>query len=116
MIDYQSIGVRIRAVRIEKGLTQEQLAERAGVGTTHVSHIETGNTIPSLKVFIDIINTLGCSADELLCLEVKQAKPIFTGWIAQALEDCGEKETRIITDTVLALKASLRKQKVDEKE
>lgn len=116
MIDYQSIGARIRAARIKKGLTQEQLAERTGVGTTHVSHIETGNTIPSLKVFIDIINTLDCSADELLCLEVKQAKPIFTGWIAEALKDCGEKETRIITDTVLALKASLRKQKVDEKE
>lgn len=113
MIDYQTIGARIRAVRIEKGMTQEQLAEKAGVGTTHISHIETGNTIPSLKVLIAIINTLECSADELFCLEVRQAKPIFTGWIAEALEDCGEKETRIITDTVLALKASLRKQKVD---
>ena len=62
MIDYKSIGVRIRAVRLEKKLTQEQLAEAAGVGVTHISHIETGNSVPSLQVMVDIINALGCSA------------------------------------------------------
>ena len=50
MIDYKSIGTRIRAVRQEKKLTQEQLAEAVGVGVTHISHIETGNSVPSLLV------------------------------------------------------------------
>ena len=50
MIDYKSIGTRIRAVRQEKKLTQEQLAEAVGVGVTHISHIETGNSVPSLQV------------------------------------------------------------------
>ena len=56
MIDYKSIGARIRTVRLAKKLTQEQLAEAAGVGVTHISHIETGNSIPSLQVLVDIIN------------------------------------------------------------
>ena len=68
MIDYKFHGSRIKAIRMEKKITQERLAEAAGVGVTHISHIETGNSIPSLQVLVDIINALGCSADELFCL------------------------------------------------
>ena len=46
MVDYKTLGSRIRAVRLEKKMTQEQLAEAVGVGVTHISHIETGNSIP----------------------------------------------------------------------
>lgn len=49
MIDYKQIGVKIRKARLEKKITQEQLAALADVGVTHISHIETGNTIPSIK-------------------------------------------------------------------
>ena len=63
MVDYKTLGSRIRAVRLEKKMTQEQLAEAVGVGVTHISHIETGNSIPSLQVMLDIINALWCSAD-----------------------------------------------------
>ena len=73
MIDYKTVGLRIRAVRLEKKLTQEKLAEAAGVGVTHISHIETGNSIPSLQVTVDIVNALGCSMDELLCMEIGRA-------------------------------------------
>ena len=70
MIDYKTVGLRIRAVRLEKKLTKEKLAEAAGVGVTYVSHIETDNSIPSLQVTVDIVNALGCSMDELLCMDV----------------------------------------------
>lgn len=53
MVDYKTLGSRIRAVRLEKKMTQEQLAEAVGVGVTHISHIETGNSIPSLQVMLD---------------------------------------------------------------
>ena len=56
MIDYKDVGTRIRSVRKAREITQEQLAEAVGVGVTHISHIETGNSIPSLQVMIDIIN------------------------------------------------------------
>ena len=70
MLDYQFLGSRIRAIRLEKKITQEKLAEAAGVGVTHISHIETGKSIPSLQTLVDISNALGCSADELLCIHL----------------------------------------------
>lgn len=109
MVDYKDIGMRIREVRKSPKITQEQLAEAVNVGVTHISHIETGNSIPSLKVMIDIINTLGCSADELLCIEVDAACPAFTSWIGELLSNCSSQEIKLITDTVVAMKASLRR-------
>ena len=85
MVDYADIGKRIRACRLSKGMTQEQLANEVGVVVTHISHIETGNSVPSLKTLIDIINALDCSADELLCIEIKKAKPVFDSWMTEQL-------------------------------
>ncbi len=110
-VDYIDIGQRIRKLRISKDITQEQLAEKVNVGTTHISHIETGNTIPSLKLFIAIINALDASADELLCESLVHAKGIFTGEIAEAVSDCTEEEIRIIADMVKCLKMSMRKRR-----
>lgn len=76
-IDYLDIGKRIRKARVQKGITQEQLADLVCSGTTHISHIETGNTIPSLKTFLAIVNALGVSPDELLCGNSKSSSHIF---------------------------------------
>ena len=115
MIDYKTVGQRIRAVRLQKKLTQEKLAEAAGVGVTHISHIETGNSIPSLQVTVDIVNALGCSMDELLCMEVEQARHVRDSWLAELGADCSDEEAKLITDTVLALKTSLRRLNIMER-
>ena len=109
MIDYKTIGHKIRKKRIACNFSQEKLAELCEVGTTHISHIETGNCIPSLKVFISILNALSCSADELLCDELNNAEHTYTTEIAKLLDDCSSHELMIITDTLQALKTSLRK-------
>lgn len=107
-IDYLDIGGRIRAERTKQNISQEKLAEMVGVGTTHISHIETGNTIPSMKTFIAIINALNLSSDELLRNHIDKAKHVLEGEISDIIKDCSDEETRIITDTIKALKASLR--------
>ena len=99
MIDYAAIGRHIREKRLERGLSQEKLAELSDVGVTHISHIETGNTIPSLKTFLAIANAL------------HNARGIFLERLYIAMEDCSEEEVRIITDTALALKESLRRRR-----
>ena len=76
MIDYKQIGVKIRKARLEKKITQEQLAALADVGVTHISHIETGNTIPSLKTLVAIVNALDCSMDELSRLRSGRQSPL----------------------------------------
>jgi transcriptional regulator with XRE-family HTH domain len=108
-INFHDIGSRIRAARKKQNLSQEKLAEMVGVGTTHISHIETGNTTPSIKTLIAIINALGISADELLRNQLHKAKHVLEGELAEIIHDCTDDETRIITDTAKALKISLRR-------
>ena len=110
-IDYADIGRRIRQKRQEKGYTQERLSELIGVGASHMSHMESGKTIPSMEVFINLCNVLECSADELLCREIKYAKPLMDQWLHTLLEDCDDTETKILTDILTASKATLRKNK-----
>ena len=43
-MDYYAIGQRVRKFRTSQHLSQEQLAEPVNISTTHMSHIETGNT------------------------------------------------------------------------
>ena len=108
-IDYLDIGSRIRAERLKQKMSQERLAEMADVGTTHISHIETGHTKLSIKVFIAILNALNLSSDELLCNHINKAKHIFEGELFNIIQDCTDEETRIIADTAKALKISLRR-------
>ena len=86
-IDYKDIGQRIKEKRIEKGLTQEKLSELVNIGPSHMSHIESGSTVPFFVVFISILNALNCSADELLCREVATAKPLLNSWLSDIIAD-----------------------------
>ena len=113
-IDYTDIGRRIKQKRIEKGLTQEKLAELVGIGPSHMSHVENGTTLPSFEVFISLCNALEASADELLCREITVGRPLLFNWLIGLVDDCDQTEIKIITDTVAALKDTLRRNKVTE--
>ena len=113
-IDFADIGKRIKQLRIEKNLTQERLSEIVGIGPSHMSHIESGTTVPSFEVFIAIVNALNCSSDELLCREIDTARPLVDNWLTELVADCDQTEIKIISDTVTALKQTLRKNKVKE--
>ena len=108
MIDAKDIGSRNRKLRPDKEMSQGGLARPLGGRTAHLSHIETGNTVPSLRIFIDLINILGCSADELLCIEIKKSRPLFLRWLDDLLADCNSQELKIISETIRTLKVSLR--------
>lgn len=110
-IDYTDIGYRIKQKRIEKGLTQERLSELIGVGASHMSHLESGKTVPSMEVFISLCNVLKCSADELLCREIHTAQPLLHNWLTDLIADCDSTETKILTDILISTKQTLRKNK-----
>lgn len=112
-LDYKAIGQRIKEARARNGVSQEQLAEKVGLSTAHTSHIETGNTKVSLPALVQIANALNVSMDELICDSSVKAKPVFENEITRTVQDCDEHEIRIISDTVIALKNSLRKRNGD---
>ncbi|MBR6366080.1 MAG: helix-turn-helix transcriptional regulator [Lachnospiraceae bacterium] len=59
------IGENIREVRVEKGLSQEALAERCGFSNTTLSSYENGRREPSLSTIAKIAHGLGVSIDRL---------------------------------------------------
>ena len=62
-MDYRSIGENIRKYRKTKKMTQETLAERAGLSVNYIGSIERGEKLPSLETFIVILNQLGVTAE-----------------------------------------------------
>jgi len=54
----QQIGGQLRRLRIQKGLTQLELAEKAGIGLTYLSKIEQGVRIPSVKTCFKLAKAL----------------------------------------------------------
>ncbi len=60
------IGKFILNCRKEKGLTQEQLAEKLGVTSKSISRWENGNTMPDYSLLKDLCNELDINVNELL--------------------------------------------------
>lgn len=58
-------GARLRAVRKERGYTQEQLAELTKLSTRHIAGIEKGEANPSFEVLYTITTVLGVSFDAI---------------------------------------------------
>ena len=61
-----TIGKNIRKFREIKKLRQNDLAEKTDLTTNYIGMIERGEKIPSLETFINILNSLGVSADMVL--------------------------------------------------
>ena len=108
-MDYYKIGQRIRKFRKAYHLSQEQLAEKVGISTTHMSHIETGNTKLGLPVFVDIAKALCVQTDELLHDTPKKDKTAIKGELEEILDSCSMQDIQIIEDVVKAVKVSLDK-------
>ena len=90
-MDLSAIGARIKEARLKKKLTQEQLAEMAGVGFYYIGEIERGQKLPSLTVFVQIVEALGVSADSLLKDEIS-ALPYFNNEISAKLDKLTPKQ------------------------
>ena len=107
-MDYYMIGQKIRKFRKGCGLSQEQLAEKVGISTTHLSHIETGNTKLSLPVFVDIAEALSVQTDELL-YDTPSINLSTKAEILNVLDSRSTQDFYILRDIINATKFSLDK-------
>jgi transcriptional regulator with XRE-family HTH domain len=64
----KQFGKRVRELRKAKGLSQEELAFKAGIHRTYIGGIERGERNPSLKNIASIAKALGISPSELFAL------------------------------------------------
>ncbi|MCR4672416.1 MAG: helix-turn-helix domain-containing protein [Lachnospiraceae bacterium] len=66
MVDRIKIGDFLRTLRNEKGLTQEEVAEKFGVSSRSVSRWENGNTMPELGILVEIAVFYGVDIKEII--------------------------------------------------
>lgn len=62
----RGFGERLRQLRTDAGLTQEQLGARSDLQPESVSRIERGLTQASLTVLVALADGLGCTVGELV--------------------------------------------------
>jgi transcriptional regulator with XRE-family HTH domain len=63
---YQRLGRNVRRIREEKGWSQEDYADRAGIHRTYVSDIERGRRNPTVTVVEKLARPLGVTASIFL--------------------------------------------------
>ena len=60
------LAVNVRAARLAAGISQEELAFRAGIDRTYASTIEWAIANPSLGITCAVADALGCTLIDLL--------------------------------------------------
>ena len=63
--DLVALGAAIRAARLNRGITQEELAERSAVDRSYMSSIERGAQNPGIVSILRVTRALGITAAEL---------------------------------------------------
>jgi len=61
-----TIGENIKRLRRERGMTQEQLAEKLNITNAAVSKWERGDSLPDITMLFPIADYFGISVDELM--------------------------------------------------
>lgn len=62
----QAFGAAVRALRMERGIAQESLANLAGIERSHMGKVERGEHMPTLAIIFKIAGALDCSTAALM--------------------------------------------------
>ncbi|SHG72147.1 XRE family transcriptional regulator [Pedobacter caeni] len=72
------LGLKVKALRQEKGLSYQQLAEKTGMSLSYVHDIETGKKFPKADKILSLAKILGVDYDYLVSLRAnKKLQPII---------------------------------------
>jgi len=99
------MGKRISDLREERGWTQKQLAERAGLSITFLSEVENGKRNVSYGKLLRIADELGTSMDYLARGVQSDPRPRPPVEFPSALSDAAEEQGWLHGETLALLQA-----------
>lgn len=108
--NYERMGRIIKAVRVEREISQSDLAELVDLSVPYISNIETGKSKASLETIVNIANALNVTVDRLLFGNVQNSGDCSSE-LRELFSDCSTYEKSVIFDTVNSIKKSLRMNK-----
>ncbi len=65
-MELENYGTKIKDLRVQNNLTQNQVAEALGVTPGYISNIENNRTAMSLRILTYYARLVGCSLDSLV--------------------------------------------------
>lgn len=101
MNERERIGKRVVELRKEKGFTQEDLAEAAGIDRTNIAKIEGGKYNVSIDILSKVADVFGCSFDIVSCDEyavLKNSRMINKAKVVFEMYDAASENINIFGD------------------
>ena len=99
-MEEENYGAKIKELRIQNNLTQNQVAESLGVTPGYISNVENNRTAMSLRILTYYARLTGCSLDSLVGeLEPEYAETALDRELYEAIIklDCQTKEKLLKT-------------------
>ena len=107
-IDYISIGNRIKQARLDKDLTQSNLAEILSVSPEYVSKMERASSKPSLTTLSEIATILGTSLTYLLEGAIRNSDNYKLEEFTQLIKELSPEKRKLLFDiATVILKADM---------
>ena len=104
----------IKALRESRGLTQEQLAEKADISVSHLAKIETHARAMGMKTYIGRFLYARKSGNRgencAFCVEKMLKEKIW-----YLVQDCDERETSLLIYSIEGIKKGLKKYQQDSR-
>lgn len=106
-MNYKLLGQRLQECRIGQSISQEALAEMAGISVTYVSAIENARRHLSLVTLVNIANALKITPDYLLLGNLPHDKMTCRNEVNQLLQGCTAEEQYFILSVVKHIRGLL---------
>ena len=97
-IDYSVIGERLKKARKDKGLTQEELAEKLDISIAFLSRVERGSSKVNLKRLTQICEILGITEGEILTGVSSKSQNYLDSEFSVLLKNCTPEKQKLIYD------------------
>lgn len=101
-LNVKQLGASIKKARLEKGLTQEQLAELVNITPVHIKQLESGRRKPSVDLLYLLARTLNLSIDSVFFKERVKGTDLQDK-IERSLVNCSLHELHVIYSTITAM-------------
>ena len=85
----KQIGRRIKEMRLQKGLTQQELADRTELTKGYISQLEHGLVAPSVITLLDLIECLGTNPSEFFREDQPEQVVFFFFFFFEKIDEAG---------------------------
>lgn len=92
------LGSKIKALRLRRGLTQEELGDRCDLTKGYISQLENDLTSPSIATLIDILDAVGSTLKQFFS-SVEKERIVFTEEDFFEKEESGIKQEWVVPNS-----------------